>query len=318
MGAVLITGGGGFLGARLAHWLLENRIDVPVLLTDIVENGRISGLSDRVSFIQADLGDPDACRHLVTSDVSKVIHLASLVSGGAEKDFEAGMRANLHATINLMEACRLQGKRPGFVFASSIATFGGSVLPAEVDDWTYQHPQNSYGVHKVIGEQLLNEYSRKGYLDGRATRLPAVIVRDDANSAASGYASALVREPLRGSDYVCPVRADTRIPIIGVRKCIELLWALSELEDGALGDYRTVNGPGISPSAEEISETVRRLHPQPETLGTVDFEPAESVQGMIDAWPRVMRADRALELGLPADRSIDGLIAEHLMSLMPS
>jgi len=218
--SIVITGGGGFLGARVAACLLDRFPAVRLVLTDIARTSRLSSLGGRVEYVAADLSEPDSAARVIDASTGVVFHLASLVSGGAERDFEAGLRANVYATINVFDACRLYARSPVVVFTSSIATFGGAALPNEVTDTTHQHPQNSYGVAKVIGEQLLNDYSRKGYLSGRGVRLPAVVVRDTANSAASGYASTMVRDALARRDYVCPVARDTRIPIIGDRKSV--------------------------------------------------------------------------------------------------
>ena len=203
-GKILITGAGGFLGAHLAPFLAECEPHRTIILTDIVKGRRLDRVPPNARFVVGDLSDPEHCRKLIQEGIAIIYHLASLVSGGAEKDFGAGLRANLLVTLHLLEACRNVGMRPRFVFASSIATFGGHNLPDKVKDATFQHPQSSYGVAKVIGEQLINDYSRKGYIDGRGVRLPAVVVRDVPNTAVSGYASDIIREPLNGRDYICP------------------------------------------------------------------------------------------------------------------
>lgn len=309
---ILITGGSGFLGARLAARILADDPGAKIVLSDIAVGPRLDSLAGRIEFVQADIGDPAVCRNLIDSDVGTVYHLASLVSGGAEKDFEAGMRANVFATINLLEACRLRAERPVVVFTSSIATFGGTHLPEEVTDYTYQHPQNSYGVAKVVGEQLLNDYTRKGYVDGRGVRLAAIIVRDVANTALSGYASNMIREPLSGKDYVCPVGEDTRIPLMGIEKAAEFLYRLGRIDGGLLGDYRTVNGRGISPRAGEIAAAVAKKTPPGKPLGKITFRPDPEVEKIISTWPRIMRADRAVQAGLPGDASIVDIIEEYL------
>ena len=150
-----------------------------IILTDIIKHERLEAVKDKVVFVKADLTSAQACRKLVTKEVGVIYHFASLVSGGAERDFEAGLNANLYAPLNLLEACRKQGRCPKFIFPSSIAAFGGRDLPEEINDYTFQHPQNSYGMAKVIIAQLLNDYSRKGYSDGRGVRLPAIIVQDE-------------------------------------------------------------------------------------------------------------------------------------------
>jgi nucleoside-diphosphate-sugar epimerase len=307
---ILITGGSGFLGALTARHILRQTPGQKILLTDIVGHPRTRPLAGKVAFVSADLSDPRACLDLLPPDISALYHFASLVSGGAERDFVAGFNANVRATVNLLEACREKGACPRFFFASSIATFGGEKLPKVVDDWTHQHPQNSYGVAKVIGEQLLNDYSRKGYVDGRAMRLPAIVVRDEPNTAASGYASALIREPLCGRDYVCPVPPSTRIPILNWGTCIGLITALMELPAGALGDYRTINCPNIAPTAREIANAVLRR--KRKGMGKISFKPNPSVAGMIATWPKQMLTKRAAKLGLRASITIDTIIDEYL------
>lgn len=307
--SVLITGGGGFLGVGLAKLLLARDPGTPIVVTDIVEHPRLASLRDRVQFVRADLADASACAALLTPVIHTVYHFASLVSVGAERDFEAGLKANVLATLHLLEACRRQGQQPRFVFTSSIATFGGSRLPATVDDWTHQHPQNSYGMAKVVGEQWLNDYSRKGFIDGRGVRLPAIVVRDEPNTAASGYVSALFREPLHGRNYVCPVGPATRIPILSSQRCVETLAGLGALPAGALGDYRTINGPNLAPSAGEIADAVRAFRPQP--TGTITFAPDPTIQTMIDSWPRQLKAERAAAAGLKADASLAEILADY-------
>lgn len=312
---ILITGGGGFLGARLAELILAKDPKAAILLTDIDRSPRVDALAGRVEFIRADISDPGICRDLVGPHTGTVYHLASLVSGGAEKDFEAGLRANLFATIHLLEACRLRAEKPVFVFTSSIATFGGRNLPDEVDDYTYQHPQNSYGAAKVAGEQLLNDYSRKGFLDGRGVRLPAIIVRDVANTALSGYASNMIREPLAGKDYLCPVGEEMRIPLMGIATATRLLHALGTMDGALLGDYRSLNGRGISPSAGEIAAAVAACAPPERPLGSIAFRRDPEVERVVAAWPRVMHGKRAEALGLPGDRGIEAVIREYLAGL---
>jgi len=310
---ILITGGSGFLGALTAGRLLKRDPAQRIVLTDLVRHPRMERLQGDVAFVGADLSDPDACRRLVVPEVGVIYHYASLVSGGAERDFAAGFSANVRATINLLEACREQGECPRVVFTSSVATFGGARLPAVVDDWTHQHPQNSYGVAKVVGEQLLNDYSRKGYLDGRAMRLPAIVVRDEPNTALSGFASALVREPLAGRDYICPVPPETRMPILSDQACVDVLVRLAELPVDALGDFRAINGPSIAPSAAEIADAVLRLGRR--GMGKIRFAPDPAVSCVVAGWPQAVRCDRAEKLGLTAETTIESIIQQHLGTL---
>jgi len=312
-GAVLITGGGGFLGAALAERLLLQRPEARVIVHHRSRSPRLARLAGRAVLVQAHLAEPAAARRLVSHDIGTIFHLASLVSGGAEADFAAGMQVNLYASLHLLEACRAAGTRPRFVFPSSIASFGGARLPETVTDWTHQHPQNSYGVAKVVVEQLLNDYSRRGYVDGRGLRLPAIVVRDEANTAASGYASALIREPLRGRDYACPVSPETRIPLLSLDRCVALLLACAELDPDGFGDYRTLNSPGLSPSAAEIAEAVRAAGAP--GAGRITFQPVPAVERIVAAWPKRMEADRAKALGLAGDAAIGDIVRDYRRSL---
>lgn len=307
---VLITGGGGFLGVSVATRILQEHPEQRIVLADIFRHPRVDPIADKVRFVLTDISDPKQAESLVTQDIGTVYHFAALVSAGAERDFVAGLSANIHSTLNLLEACRKQGQKPRFVFTSSIATFGGEGLPEVVDDWTFQHPQNSYGVAKVLGEQLLNDYSRKGFIDGRGVRLAAIVVRDEPNTAASGYASALVRDPIMGLDYECPVTQDTRMPILSLRQAVEVLVSLGELPEGSLGDYRTINSPSISPSAGEIAHAVESSGVP--GLGKITFKADPNIVRIVASWPKVMRCERAETLRLRADASIDVIVDDYL------
>jgi nucleoside-diphosphate-sugar epimerase len=238
--------------------------------------------------------------------VGAVFHLASLVSGGAEQNFELGTKVNLDATRDLLEACRLTGHRPRFVFASSIAVYGGE-LPAVVTDETPPLPRMSYGAQKLVCEVLIDDYSRRGYVDGRALRLPAVLVRpQSANTAVSGWSSAIIREPLAGRDYVCPVQPQTRLACISVGRVVQAFLRMAELPAERLGARRTVLLTGVSASAQEMWDAVKE-----KAQGKVRFEPDPRLQPLMDAAPKATRSKRAAELGLPASESIDEIVREY-------
>ena len=228
---VLITGGAGFLGQRLAKKLLErgtlkgandkdSSID-QIVLVDIVQDAPLS--DKRVRYIVGDIGDADFLKSTVDASTNSIFHLAAIVSGQAEADFDLGMRINVDASRHLLDICRGLGHRPKVVFASSVAVFGGE-LPAMVLDTTALTPQSSYGTQKAVVELLVNDYTRKGFIDGRVLRLPTISVRPGRpNAAASSFASGIIREPLNGEPAICPVNANTRLWLLSPETVIESL-----------------------------------------------------------------------------------------------
>jgi len=291
--SILVTGAAGYIGSALAKALPAAR----TLTTDQTAPARVIG----------NLACPRFTRSLITPDIDVVFHLASLVSGGAEQDFELGTRVNLDATRDLLEACRLAGHCPKFVFASSIAVYGGV---DEVDDQTPAAPRISYGAQKLICEILIDDYSRRGYVDGRALRLPTVMVRPGgANTAVSGWASAIIREPLAGRDYACPVRPDTRMACISVGRVVDSLIRISETPKEALGFHRTVLLTGIPVTARQMWEAIRQ-----KTEAKVRFEPDPAIQAIMDSVPKAAQSRRAAQLGLPRSASIDEIVAEYLQA----
>ncbi|HEX5130291.1 MAG TPA: NAD-dependent epimerase/dehydratase family protein, partial [Usitatibacter sp.] len=197
----LITGGGGFLGARLARALKAKHPAAHITLVDVAFPPELEA---EFICLQGDMADPVVLAAALQRDTTSVFHLAAVVSGGAEADFDLGYRVNLDGTRNLLEACRALSSPPKIVYASSVAAFGGT-LPEVLDDSTTPTPQTSYGTQKVIGEYLLADWTRKGMADGRSLRLPTIVVRPGKpNLAASSFASGIVREPLNGVESQCP------------------------------------------------------------------------------------------------------------------
>ncbi len=307
----LVTGAAGFIGEALVHALAARREVAEVVAVDQTE-GRAA--HSKVRRLAGNLAYPQSARGLITRDLDAVFHLASLVSGGAEQNFELGTKVNLDATRDLLEACRLAGHCPRFVFTSSIAVYGGD-LPDPVTDATPPSPRISYGAQKLVCEVLINDYTRRGYVDGRALRLPTVMVRPGtANTAVSGWASAIVREPLAGRDYVCPVRADTRMACLSLGRTVEALLHAADAEPGALGFERSLLLTGIPVAAQEMWGAVRRSAGR-RGLGSVTFRPDDGLQRIMDAVPRATHSERAAKLGFRPSASIDEIVEEYLHSM---
>ena len=288
--SILVTGAAGYIGSALVGALASQ----PVISTDQAAPAAIIG----------NLAYPKFARSLITPDIDVVFHLASLVSGGAEQNFELGTKVNLDATRDLLEACRLAGHCPKFVFASSIAVYGGV---DEIDDATPPAPRISYGAQKLVCEILIDDYSRRGYIDGRALRLPTVMVRPGgANTAVSGWASAVIREPLAGRDFVCPVRPDTTMACISVQKVVQSFILACELPAGKLGARRTILLTGIPVTARQMWDAV-----EDRARGKVTFNPDPQIQAIMDAVPKATRSRRAAGLGFPHSKDIQEIVREY-------
>jgi D-erythronate 2-dehydrogenase len=325
---VLVTGGAGFLGARLARQLLaagsmqvsgSARQPVSrVMLVDRVPAPPDLAEHERVSVLTGDLGELLAApgeMHDALARSEVIFHLAAAVSAECEADFDLGIRANLRATESLLSVCRAQQTNPVVVFASSLAVFGASrehPLPAVVDDQTMPNPQSSYGVQKVIGEQLLADYSRKGFLRGRAVRLMTVSIRPGRpNAAASGFLSAIIREPLTGQHVTCPVDAETEVALASPARAISGLLCAASSADDAWGDRTAVNLPALTVTVAEMVAALERIA-GPEASALIDWVPDPAVAAIVTGWPARFRADRAARLGLAPDPDYETVIRMHL------
>jgi nucleoside-diphosphate-sugar epimerase len=325
---VVITGGAGFLGSRLARELLAaGTLDVvgggarPLSRVMLIDQAPVPpdlAADERVTAIQGDLGqllDPLTSGPDTLSGADVVFHLAAAVSGECEADFDLGLRANLRATEALLASARALGTSPVVVFSSSLAVFGGSdelPLPAVVDDLTRPNPQTSYGAQKHIGEQLLADYTRKGFLRGRALRLVSVSVRPGKpNAAASGFMSGVIREPLAGQRAVCPVAPETEVALASPATAIAGLVRASTASDEAWGGRTGVNLPAITISLAAMADALARVA-GPEVSALIDWVPDPEIARMVAGWPARVRADRASRLGLTPDPDFDTIIRMHI------
>jgi nucleoside-diphosphate-sugar epimerase len=315
---VLITGGGGFLGLRLARALLAGGTApgpdgkaTEITRITLVDTTFPAGIDARIGTVKADLSEPGAIDAALDSDTASVFHLAAVVSAGAEADFDLGMRVNLDGTRMLLEACRRLVRPPRLVFASSVAAFGGS-LPDTLDDATTPTPQTSYGAQKVIGEYLVSEYTRRGFVDGRSLRLPTIVVRPGRpNLAASSFASAIIREPLAGRAYACPVPESTGIWLLSPRKATEAFLHAHALPASAWGVGRVLNLPGISVTVRDAVAALARIAGTA-TAVRVTFVPDPRIRAIVETWPTRFDTPRATAMGFSADAGIDGVIRDHI------
>jgi len=324
---VVITGGTGFVGKKLAQRLLARgslvgpggkEVEIEELvLFDVAEPTPPLRPDNRLRVVTGDISDSATLRSLIDARTGSVFHLAAVVSGQAEADTDIGLRVNLEGTRAVLEACRGLGTRPRVVFASSLAVYGGDMPPAVSDD-TPLTPQTSYGAQKAIGELLVNDYSRKGFIDGRSPRLPTIVVRPGKpNRAASTWASSLFREPLSGVEVVCPVTEDAVMAVLSPRRLVAAFEKLHDMPGEAFGFSRAIQLPGISVTVAEMVAALRRTGGEA-AVKRIRWEPDPVIQKIVAGWPRGISSKRAEGLGLEADRSIDEVVAAFMEDDLPA
>jgi nucleoside-diphosphate-sugar epimerase len=312
---VVITGGTGMLGRRLALRLLAaDELVGPsgkkeplehLTLVDAFAPAEPPPEDPRVELVSANICDPDVARRVIDDSVDSVFHFAAVVSGGAEADFDLGYQVNLDGARNVFEACRASAGVPRVVFTSSLAVYGGF---RDIVDDTPLTPQTSYGAQKATGELMVNDYSRKGFFDGRSLRLPTIVIRPGKpNAAASGFASSILREPLQGDTVNCPVSPETRMLILSPRRAVQAFIDVHNADAEQLGFRRGVMMNGISPSIGEMVAALREIAGD-DVADRISWEPDAQIQWMVDSWPWYANGVRGRELGFQPDASIEEVI----------
>ena len=317
---VLITGAAGMVGRKLTERLakdgaLAGREITALTLLDIVAPDAPSGFAGKISARAADLSAEGEPARALAGRPDVVFHLAAIVSGEAEADFEKGYRINLDSTRGLFEAIRRLSQeapyRPRVIFTSSIAVFGAP-FPDAIGDEFFRTPLTSYGTQKAIGELLLADYSRRGFLDGIGIRLPTICIRPGRpNKAASGFFSNILREPLAGQEAVLPVGEDVRHWHASPRAAVGFLLHAAEIDLAPLGARRALSMPGLSATVGEQIEALRRVGGEA-AVKLIRREPDPRIAAIVAGWPQNFDARRARELGFRAESSFDEIIRVHV------
>jgi nucleoside-diphosphate-sugar epimerase len=318
---VVITGGAGFIGRQLAERLLAlgelpDRAGKPepideLTLLDAVAAAPFKAPDKRLRVVTGDIADRALVARAIAQGTASVFHLAAVVSAAAEADFDLGMRVNVDGTLAVLEACRALPQPARLVFTSSIAVFGGD-MPPTLTDTTPPTPQTSYGTQKAIGELLVNDYSRKGFVDGRSLRLPTIVVRPGKpNKAASTFASSILREPLAGQEAICPVERSARMWILSPRRAVDSLLHAHELPASEWGASRSLTLPGIDVSIGDMVDGLKRVAGAG-PVGRIRWQPDPQIQRIVAGWPYRFEPARAARLGFAADRNIDEIIQAHI------
>lgn len=309
---IIITGGQGFLGQRLAKTLLnQNSIQIDELtLIDVIKP--IAPNNDpRVRCIEMDLRAPQGLDNLISTKTDAIFHLAAIVSSHAEQDPDLGYEINFLATRNLLEVCRKNNPNVRFIFSSSLAVFGGD-LPDVIQNNTAVTPQSTYGTQKAMCELLINDYTRKGFVDGLAVRLPTICIRPGKpNKAASSFVSGIIREPLHGEESICPVSEDLLLWLSSPNTLINNLIHTLALPSLPLRSWHVINLPGFTVSVKQMLDDLASIKGE-QILQKVKFEFDPNINNIVASWPAEINCSQALGLGFFADKNFVDVINQFI------
>lgn len=311
---VLITGGGGFLGQKLAKELLENgglsqgAIGNLTLLDKLFPTERLQ--DPILEYIEADFGDKSLLDKIIKRRPQLIFHLAAVVSGEAEKNFDLGMHVNFHSSLQLLELCRTNSHCPRIIFASSCAVFGGDVHKP-IGDETASRPRSSYGTQKAMVDLLINDYSRRQFIDGRSLRLPTIAIRPGkANAATSSFVSAIVRDPLNGEKATYPVPIETDVWIQSPKRVVQNFIHAANIDAGVLGEDRIINLPGLTTSIQNMIQSLQTIKPM--AVDLISYKADAFLQSIVLTWPPNFETSRARQLGFHSDGSAEEVIKSYL------
>lgn len=309
---IIITGGAGFLGQFLAKALVKSDVVFDeILLVDIIQPPKPAN-DRKLSCLEMDLSEVGAAAKIISRKTGIIFHLAAVVSAHAEKEFDLGWKINFDMSRQLLEACRQLPLPPRFVFASGLAVYGG-YLPSIINEATAVTPQSSYGIQKAAVELLVNDFTRKGFVDGRVLRLPTICIRPGrANRAASSFVSGIIREPINGEKAICPVPGYLALLISSPDTAIQNIIKAATMDGNEFGNWRTINLPAISVTVNQMLASLEKLTNK-QTVERIDFKPDETIEKIVRTWPGAMDNTIALQLGFKVDQNIDQVIAQYIL-----
>ncbi|MBL4722070.1 MAG: SDR family oxidoreductase [Alphaproteobacteria bacterium] len=318
---VVITGGCGFIGRRLALKLLEQGVLAnpsggmdeikSLVLFDVGEPTPVIPSDPRLKIVTGDICSEADISALISPETSIVYHFAAVVSSGAEADFDLGMNVNFDGTRTVLEVCRKLETPPRLIFASSVAAYGGD-MPDVIQDSTIQRPQTSYGVQKAMCELLVNDYTRKGFIDGRTLRLPTIVVRPGKpNKAASTWASSIIREPLQGQEAICPVSGNQAMWCLSPRRVVDAFVRAASLSGDEIGANRAIGISGTTYTVREMLDALVSVAGT-QMLDRIRWEPDSGIQAIVSGWPTHFNPVRGMSLGFSYDKSMVEIIESFI------